>query len=65
MLFRTNLMVQFVNSQIGPNSQYCELQPKMGQDGKFPPEFRVGKTVNELRAMDRICIIGVLVETAY
>lgn len=58
-------MVQFVNSQISPNSRYCELQPKMGHDGKFPTEFRVGKTVNELRAMDRMCTMGVLVETAY
>jgi hypothetical protein len=50
---RTNLMVQFVNSQIRPAGRYCHVQPKMCSDARFPPEFRVPKTVEEVRAMDR------------
>ncbi|KAF1978569.1 hypothetical protein BU23DRAFT_449735, partial [Bimuria novae-zelandiae CBS 107.79] len=57
---RTNLMVQFVNSQIRPGGRYCQLQPKMMQDGKFPPEFRIPKTVDEVRAMDPSSVDRVL-----
>lgn len=46
-------MVQYVNSQIAFGGRYCQLQPKMCHDAKFPPEFRVPKTVDEVRAMDR------------
>jgi len=46
-------MVQFVNSQIRPAGRYCQVQPKMCADSKFPPEFRVPKMVDEIRAMDR------------
>lgn len=52
-LNRTNLMVQFVNSQIRLGARYCQIQPKMNHHGEFPPEFRVPKTVDEVRAMDR------------
>jgi hypothetical protein len=47
-------MVQFVNSQIRPGARYCQLQPKMCHDAKFPPEFGIPKTVDEVRAMDRM-----------
>ncbi|KAF2644837.1 hypothetical protein P280DRAFT_514302 [Massarina eburnea CBS 473.64] len=49
---RTNLMVQYVNSQIRPASRYCQLQPKMDREAKFPPEFRVPKTVEDIKTMD-------------
>ncbi|KAL5388452.1 hypothetical protein DPSP01_003025 [Paraphaeosphaeria sporulosa] len=57
---RTNLMVQFVNSQIRPGARYCQLQPKMCHDAKFPPEFRIPKTVDEVRAMDPSSVDRVL-----
>ncbi|KAJ4305151.1 hypothetical protein N0V90_000682 [Kalmusia sp. IMI 367209] len=59
---RTNLMVQFVNSQIRPGARYCQMQPKMCHDAKFPPEFRVAKTVEEVRAMDRMQSPGRIVD---
>ncbi|KAF2687241.1 hypothetical protein K458DRAFT_415504 [Lentithecium fluviatile CBS 122367] len=59
MVRRTNLMVQFVNSQIRPAGRYCQVQPKMCPDSKFPPEFRVPKTVEEIRAMDRTLRLGI------
>ncbi|KAF2191053.1 hypothetical protein K469DRAFT_363141 [Zopfia rhizophila CBS 207.26] len=49
---RTNLLVQFVNSQVTHTARYGQLQPKMRSDGKFPPDFRVPKTVEEVKVMD-------------
>jgi hypothetical protein len=47
-------MVQFVNSQISHAAKYGQLQPKMTGDAKFPSEFRVPRTLEEVRAMDRM-----------
>lgn len=49
-------MVQFVNSQISHAAKYGQLQPKMTGDAKFPSEFRVLRTVEEIRAMDRMSL---------
>ncbi|KAF2473474.1 uncharacterized protein BDR25DRAFT_132345 [Lindgomyces ingoldianus] len=49
---RTNLMVQFVNGHITHAGRYCQLQPKMCSDAKFPTEFRVPRTVEEVKVMD-------------
>ncbi|KAF2006888.1 hypothetical protein P154DRAFT_569584 [Amniculicola lignicola CBS 123094] len=57
---RTNLMVQFVNSHISFASRYSQLQPKMCSDAKFPSEFRVPRTVEEVRAMDPSTIDRIL-----
>ena len=51
--FRTNLMVQFVNCQISYSARYSQIQPKMCMDGRFPNEFRVPRTVEEMKSMDR------------
>ncbi|KAF2205023.1 hypothetical protein GQ43DRAFT_468609 [Delitschia confertaspora ATCC 74209] len=48
---RTNLLAQFVNSQISYAARYGQLQPKMCGNGKFPEDFRVPKTVEEVRVM--------------
>lgn len=66
---RTNLLVQFVNGQISPSARYSQLQPKMCSDGKFPNEFRAPRTIEEIRAMDRMFnfhnyVIWVLTELA-
>ncbi|KAL5396979.1 hypothetical protein PMIN06_003767 [Paraphaeosphaeria minitans] len=60
LIRRTNLMVQFVNSKIWPGARYCQLQPKMCHGAKFPPEFRIPKTVDEMRAMDPSSVDRVL-----
>jgi len=49
---RTNLLVQFVNGQIAWAAKYGQLQPKMCADGRFPPDFRSGRTVEEIRVTD-------------
>jgi hypothetical protein len=41
---RANLLVQFVNGQITYAARY---------DGRFPPDFRTTKTVEEVKVIDR------------
>ncbi|KAF2111706.1 hypothetical protein BDV96DRAFT_175844 [Lophiotrema nucula] len=52
MVRRTNLMVQFVNCQVSYSARYSQIQPKMCMDGRFPNEFRVPRTVEEMKSMD-------------
>ncbi|KAF2872203.1 hypothetical protein BDV95DRAFT_606757 [Massariosphaeria phaeospora] len=49
---KSNLIVQLVNSQLTPTARYAQLHPMMCSDAKFPPEFRVPRTIEEVRTMD-------------
>ncbi|KAF2263759.1 hypothetical protein CC78DRAFT_581143 [Lojkania enalia] len=49
---KTNLTVQLVNGQIAPSARYGQLQPKMCSDARFPEEFRVPRTIEEIKTMD-------------
>lgn len=60
---RTNLAVQLVNGQISPPAKYAQLQPKMTREGRFPVEFRIARTVEEVQAMDcMICVLDLKLE---
>ena len=50
---RANPLVQFVNGQITYAARHGRLQLKMCADGRFPPDFRTTKTVEEVKVMDR------------
>ncbi|KAI9704423.1 MAG: hypothetical protein M1836_007286 [Candelina mexicana] len=49
---RTNLAVTLANNSIGYKSQYSQVHPKICSDGRYPPDFQLPKTVEEVRVLD-------------
>lgn len=49
---KTNLAVQLVNGMISQNARYAQLQPKMDNNARFPQEFMLSRTVDDVRNMD-------------
>ncbi|KAK5156810.1 hypothetical protein LTR04_005577 [Oleoguttula sp. CCFEE 6159] len=52
MVRRTNLAVHFANERVTHNMRYAQLHPAMCRDGRFPVDFRMPKTVEEVKVMD-------------
>ncbi|OCL01659.1 hypothetical protein AOQ84DRAFT_426642 [Glonium stellatum] len=50
----------FVNGQVTYAARYGQLQPKMCADGRFPPDFRTAKTVEEVKVMDPTALDRIL-----
>lgn len=57
---RNNLFVQLVNGQISYAAKYGQMQPKMCTDGRFPPDFRTARTVEEVKVMDPTALDRIL-----
>ncbi|KAF2231653.1 hypothetical protein EV356DRAFT_286580 [Viridothelium virens] len=49
---RHNLAVALVNSQLNSSARYGQLQPMMCRDGRFPDDFRLPKTIEEVKVID-------------
>lgn len=56
----TNLAVQIANGQITHSARYAQVQPKMCPDGRFPSDFRMAKTLEEVIVLDRMLLPSAL-----
>ncbi|KAF2761160.1 hypothetical protein EJ05DRAFT_497718 [Pseudovirgaria hyperparasitica] len=48
----TNLSVQVANSNLCPSTPYAQLQPKRMHDGRYPQDFRMARTVEEMKCIE-------------
>ncbi|KAI9815267.1 MAG: hypothetical protein M1827_002747 [Pycnora praestabilis] len=52
LLRRNNLAVTLANNNINYRAQYSQVHPKMCTDGRYPQDFQLPKTVEEVKVLD-------------
>ncbi|MCJ1399465.1 hypothetical protein MMC11_002667 [Xylographa trunciseda] len=48
----TNLAAQLANSQVSYSAKYGKLYPHMCEDGRYPADFNIPKTVETIRLLE-------------
>ncbi|MCJ1473795.1 hypothetical protein MMC13_002446 [Lambiella insularis] len=48
----TNLAAQLANGQVSSSAKYGKIFPHLCEDGRYPPDFNIPKTVETIRLLD-------------